>query len=217
MKYRISKVEYWADSTEKTVNTSLDGPFTLEEAFSKVESMCKEECKRLNSGGGNNFRYQQLGDKYDMAVLLWMGEDYRVVTGYNIIPVPDSSSLVNVDSCDESSLEARVINVSSSEMALNNRYAPKVTSAGLGVNNNRLGGVYYDLVGKKLVYLEYLEGNSTDEDAVIVYSCDVSPIHMVEWQDFVVASHSKLLSVCQHSFCGLAEDLSGFFYFDFIN
>lgn len=89
--YKITKDCYWIGASDSLPTVEeVPGVYSYKEAYEKTFGMCLEECRRLNAGDGNRFRSQSLGDQYDMAVLLWIGDDYRVVTGYNIVPIKES-------------------------------------------------------------------------------------------------------------------------------
>lgn len=91
--YKITKDCYWIGANDCTPTVEeVPGVFSYEEAYGKTLDMCFQECDRLNAGDGDRFRYQSLGDQYDMAVLFWIGEDYRIVTGYNIVSVEGVAS-----------------------------------------------------------------------------------------------------------------------------
>lgn len=87
MLYKIAVDRYWAYPEVKVTSEELKGPYSYEEATSLVEKMAQQECNEMNIDGEDSFRCQSLGDRYDMATLLWIGDDYQVVTGYNIVEV----------------------------------------------------------------------------------------------------------------------------------
>ena len=83
----IVKDCYWLGATKSETQETVPGLYKEEIALAVVEYLAKCECDRLNNGEGDLFRYQPLGDQYDVAVLLWRGEDYNIVTGYKLVPM----------------------------------------------------------------------------------------------------------------------------------
>lgn len=84
-KYAVYKTEYFADGAEP--ETAKDATFSDKgEALDYIERKSEEEVKEL----GDGFVAQELGDEYDMAVLLMHENgDCRVVTGYRIEETED--------------------------------------------------------------------------------------------------------------------------------
>lgn len=79
-KYSVYKTEYFADGSEP--ETIEDKKFTnKDEAIDYIESEAEQETEEL----GDGFVAQELGDKYDMAILMMSPTgDYRIVTGWTI-------------------------------------------------------------------------------------------------------------------------------------
>lgn len=79
-KYSVYKTEYFADGSEP--KTSKEITFSDKgEALDYIENEAEQEAEEL----GDGFVTQELGDEFDMAVLLTSTNgDYRIVTGYRI-------------------------------------------------------------------------------------------------------------------------------------
>lgn len=79
-KYSVYKTEYFADGSEPKTTKEISFS-NKDEALDYIESEAEREAEELGEG----FVVQELGDEYDMAVLLMRENgDYRVVTGYRI-------------------------------------------------------------------------------------------------------------------------------------
>lgn len=83
----IVKDCYWIGASISMTQETVPGAYKEKIALAVIEYLAKKECERLNSGEEELFKCQPLGDQYDMAVLLWRGDDYNIVTGYKLVQI----------------------------------------------------------------------------------------------------------------------------------
>lgn len=86
MLFGIVKDSYWLGNFEHKMSETIDGFHKKDVALAVVKVLAEQECVRLNNGSNAGaFTYTSDVTEYDSAVVLPLGGQYRVVTGYKVI------------------------------------------------------------------------------------------------------------------------------------